>query len=378
MTSRTLICCAFPFGYGPAAKLLHVARGLRPLGLPLVFLGTGTAHELASRSTLFDEVVNSSPAEERTRHLVRSATGLLSLMDRDYAALAVEFGRPLFVADSLLWMRDQVPPVFCQARRYWAQEFVDVRPRLAEVGPNAVLVGPIVAPDDLAPRCEHSAPGTEKRTRLVVNLGGSDAPPGLAAVDPSFFDFVCRGLVQDGVPAAERPGAIMLAGNRCIRYLRTRYPGCGLEMVSTAHDDALALLRTARWVLTSPGLTACLECFQLGVPTYFLPPQNYSQWWILKKLRAFGLAPGSFHWEDVLPNSAVAERMPEAQRGTPVREAIRGLTSDRRAERLFREGLHAALGGDPRDLARRQRAFFDSLGPNGTATIVDELGSLCL
>src|SRR5262249_30893680 len=151
------------------------------------------------------------------------------------------------------WMRDRVPPVFRHARRYWAQEFIDVRPRLAEAGPNAAVVGPIVAP---------SGPDPGGRgPRLVVELGGRGSPPGWDADDLGYFDLVVRGLVESGWPAAAGPGAVLLAGERCARYLRSRYPGCGLEMVSAAHEEALALLRAARWVVTAPGLTACLECF---------------------------------------------------------------------------------------------------------------------
>jgi len=369
---RTLICSAYPFGYGPAAKLLHIARGLRPLGMRLVFVGTGIAHELAARTTLFDEVVQAAPSDDRVRTLLRSAAGLLSLMDREYAAVAVELGRPVFVADSLLWLRHEVPPVFRQARRYWAQEFVGVRERLSEAGPSATLVGPIVAPAD------SGAPG--RNTRLVVNLGGCESPLGSAEDDPSYMDFVYRVLLERVLPGTQGP-AVLLAGDKCIRYLRSRYSVRGgksrLEMLSSGHEDALALLRTARSVVTSPGLTACLECFHLGVPTFFLPPQNYSQWWILNKLRARGLAPGALHWEDILPGCPVVERMPEELRGALVGGAIRRLTADACAEQLLGEGLAAFLTSDSRAIACRQRAFFEALGPNGAQQIVHDLASLC-
>jgi hypothetical protein len=368
MPRRTLVCCAFPFGYGPAAKLLHIARRLQRSELRLVFLGTGIAHELVARSSCFDEVLPVAANKERAREVIRSATALLSLMDREYAPVAVELGRPLFVADSLLWMRDPVPPLFRRAQRYWVQNFVGVPERLAEAGPNAALVGPIVAPA--------GAPGRQG-TRVVVNLGGCEAPAGLAGGDPAYFDFVFRVLVDSGLLTAPRCGAVFLAGERCIRYLRERAPGCGLELVSASHEDSMSLMRTARWVITAPGLTACLECFQAGVPTLFLPPQNYSQWWVLKALRRQGLAPGSFHWEDLLPGCSVTERMPEAVRGPLVRDAIRDLTQDGRADQLLREGLASALAGSPHDLAVRQRAFFDSLGPDGTAQIVHDLSGLC-
>ncbi len=364
MSRRTLICCAYPFGYGPAAKLLHIARHLRDSNLRLVFLGTGIAHELASRSNLFADVIEAAPDDERARTLLRSAAGLLSLMDRDYSALAAELGRPIFVADSLLWMRDRVPDVFQQAQRFWAQDFIGVRERLAEVGPNATPVGPIVT--QIAP-----AP-PQQRTRLVVNLGGGESPRGFTADDSVYFDFVLRGLLDSGL-FMNGANAVLMAGAKCIRYLRSRYPDNGLEMISAAHEAALELLRHARLVLTAPGLTATLECFQLGIPTFFLPPQNYSQWWILHKLRERGLAPASFHWQDLWPDCSVTERLAENVRGPLVRDAIAGIASDKRADRLFADRLAAVRSADFGDLANKQRAFFETLGTDGAAQIAADL-----
>jgi hypothetical protein len=366
MTSRTLICCAFPFGYGPAAKLLHLARDLKGHGWRLLFLGTGIALELASRSPWFDDIVQASPAEALP--FIRSASGLLSLMDRDYAAVAVELGRPLFVVDSLLWMRDQIPEAFRHARRYWAQHFVGVQERLAEIGPNAVAVGPIVAPLEAGRR--------ERGTHWVVNLGGSESTQGWNPAESGYFDLILRALGAGVSPFATQGEVMLLAGSGCIRYLRDQYPKCGMTLCSLPHDEALRLLGSAQGVVTAPGLTACLECFQQGVPTFFLPPQNYSQWWILKHLRSRGLAPGSLHWEDMWPDNPIVERMPEDIRAPLLRAGIRRCAGDVRAEGLLRKGLASALAGDSDDLGRRQRAFFDSLGPNGTAQIVTELAHM--
>lgn len=363
MICRTIICCAYPFGYGPAAKLLHIARVLKTKDVRLVFLGTGIAHELVARSRLFDEVVNTPPTDQRSSARIRDGAAVLSIMDRDYCTIAVEYGRPVFVVDSLLWMRDRVPPVFQQARRYWAQNFADDRGRLTEIGPNATVVGPI-----LGPKAIQSQPGT----RVVINLGGGETPEGVIDAHSAYFDFVLQAL-QRALLLRHYRGVVLLGGERSIAYLRRRYPDCGLEMASASHDQMPTLLRSARWVATSPGLTTTLECFQAGVPTFFLPPQNYSQWWILKKLRERGLAPDSFHWEDLLPDYPVTERMAEAARGPLVREAIHRLAGDRRAQQRLETGLADALGNTAGALVARQRAFFDSLGPVATEKIVNEL-----
>jgi hypothetical protein len=370
MAQRTLVCCAYPFGYGPAAKLVHLAHGLSGSGLRLVMVGNGIAHELAARCKLFDEVVVAGPTDKRVRTLLRSAAGLLSLMDREYSETALELGCPVFVADSLTWMRDRLPAAFRQARVYWAQEFVGVRERLAEAGSNARVVGPIVAPAEPLP--------AGQGTRLMVNLGGSESTVGSVADDSSYVDFVMRvvlSLVRR--EAAQASSVVFLSGKKCIDYLQGRYPDCGLDLRTASHDEAQALFATAAWVLTSPGLTTCLECFQLGVPVLFLPPQNYSQWWILNKLRCLGLAESSFHWEEAWPECPVVPGMAEETRGAVVRDAIRRLSREVCPEERCQERLAATLQGDGRELGRRQRAFFESLGPNGAAEIVNDLAQLC-
>jgi len=367
---KTLICSAFPLGYGPAAKLLLIAETVRTMGLRTVFLGTGIAHELAARSSAFDEIVQASPGDALARSVISRCDGLLSLQDRAYTRLAWELSKPFYVADSLFWMRDHVPDPFLTARRYWVQEFPDLRQSNRRVGLMPIVVGPII-------RSMSSVPEHLRTRRLVVNLGGCESPHDATLEDTSYFDFVMAGLLGSDLVARQHHDVVLMAGSRCVRLLHARYPRCGIEFVSVAHEEATSLLQTAQVVLTSPGLTASLECFQLAVPTFFLPPQNFSQWWILKTLRENDLAPHSFHWEDALPGYPVEKRMPESTRTPMVRQAIRSVAQDRDAAGRYRSCLSSCSSYDHSDLARRQRAFFDALGPNGTEQIARSLAELC-
>jgi hypothetical protein len=368
MTLPVIACCAYPFGYGPASKLIALARALRNHGWEPVFLGTGIARELAARSDVFAQVVTAEPYKPETRGWLDAATALLSVMDRDFAAIACESGRPYFVVDSLLWMRDCVPDVFLSARRYWVQDFPGVRTRLAEIQPTPTVVGPIV------PMMSPAEPGPN--AGLVLNLGGMESPNGDAGGAMRYADFVVDGLLHSGLLGRFARTAV-LGGRGIVDYLTRRHGRAGLELVSLSHDEGLRRFAGAAAVLTAPGLTATLECFQLAVPTFFLPPQYYSQWWSLNVLRRRGLAPGSFHWQDRLPESPIVERMPEATRGLLLREIIDRLVTDETAQAAYVDCLGAAAATDRSALAARQRAFFDSLGPNGVETIARELTELC-
>lgn len=361
-----LLFAALPFGYGPAAKVLALAAALRRRGIAVSFAGSGIALELVARQPDdFAALVDVAAGAERASALVAGAAAVVSVMDRDLAALACARGTPLFVVDSLLWLRDAVPPALRGARRYWAQRFGDqpLPPGLAAVPLQPV--GPIVTP-----RRRRRTAGAG----LLVNLGGADS-----LLDPDgtlpYAELVLRHLLASDLGRAFAGRIAVTGGRGAIDRIRRGFAGAGLRAASLAHDDAVRAFAAAELVLTAPGLTATLECFQLGVPTLFLPPQSYSQWCILRTLRAAGLAPHAFHWEDLWPGPPIATGMPEAVRNPLVRAALAALCADARAGEALEAALSAAAGGDRGALAAAQRRFFERLGENGVEQIARALAA---
>ena len=363
----TLACSAAPFGYGPASKLVAIAERAREMDFRPVFVGTGAGFELAARSAAFEEVVLAPPGDRRARTLIASADAFVSSMDRKYLAFASERSLPVFVADSLFWMRHSIPAAFSSARRYWVQNFPGVPERAAETTPAPAVVGPIVRP---------GAERNRSPSKLVVSFGSADYPFEYLPADGSVFDFIVDGILASDLLDAF-PDAVFLAGGRCIDHLSARYQQSKLDFVSASSDEARRLLASAALVLAAPGLTTALECFQGGIPVYFLPPLNYSQWWILKTFRHHGLAPGAFHWEDVFRDSPLAERMTEELRVTRFRNVIARVIREEAAAAALRDGFQAHARHASDDLGQRQRAFFDRLGPNGLDRIAADLADLC-
>jgi hypothetical protein len=342
----TLVCCAAPIGYGPATKLAAIAGALRAHGLRPVFLGSGSALELARRSPAFDDVVAAEPDAPAARAAIDAGVGLLSLMERGHLGVAQARGRRTFVVDSLLWMRDHVPPAFGTATRYWAQDFVGVRGRATGL---ATVVGPLVPPPARATRTR----------RLVIALGGAPSPLGDAGDDDAWLDLLADGVVASGLVDAFPDGVVCMASEACRARLAARHPGRGIEFVSLSPEGAATLLASAALVLAAPGLTTTLECFQLGVPTHFLPPLGYSQW----------LNYG--------PRDAVRAGMPEPGRPARVHALIRTPLYDPATRAAFVARLAAVRDADHAALAMRQHAFFQSLGPRSVDAIAGEIATLC-
>ncbi len=358
-----LLFAAYPMGYGPAAKAIVLATRCRDAGVESVFVGRGVAYELVARSNgVFAEVVDATADARAAPTLAREARIIVSLMDRDTARLAAEMSRPLHVVDSLLWMRDRVPDAFLGARRYWAQRFRDDKsPDQHLVRPT--FVGPILGAAPTPPPA-----GTD----LVVNLGGFEAD-GSSTRDRRYAELLLRAMEVSDLPGAY-PGRVrILASARIAAALRPSATELGIETASLPHREAVEELGKARVIVTAPGLTTTMEAFQVGRPTFFLPPRNFSQWCALKTLRASRVAPHALHWEDLDERFRLEDQMPERVRNPRVHAAIGELTATPEAQQALSQLFTVAADGDHSALAADQQAFLRSLGGDGAQAVADNL-----
>ncbi|MGR8918796.1 MAG: hypothetical protein ACU85V_04185 [Gammaproteobacteria bacterium] len=364
MTSP-LIMCAQPYGYGPVSKLLYLAEVLRRENVPMVFMGTDISLELAQRSRgLFKQVLSAPASSAIARRYIRDSIGVLSVMDREYSAAAGELQHPLYIVDSLYWMRPANPPAFRGARIHWAQDFAGVREQMS-VGDDTVrLTGPILSP---------SLPEWQGGEGLVINLGGASSTFASARENAAYWRFVMDGISQSAL-AEKYAGRIrVIGGEHCLELIKKRFGGAGFTFASVRHGAAVGVFARADVVLTSPGLTAALECFKIGAPALFLPPQNYSQWCNLRIFRHRGLADLAFHWEDMDRRYYLQDRLQEAERDPIIRRAIDELSANDGARRRFSASVSGMASCDLQEVRRRQAAFFGALGPDGTTQIVREL-----
>jgi hypothetical protein len=352
--------CAGPSGYGPAAKAVAIAERLRTRDI--TFVGTGVALEMAARSAAFSATIEARPGTRAASAALRAARRVVCVMDPYMARYALELGRPLSVADSLFWLWHRVPRSFLRARPYWVQRFADVERRRAAFSPRPVPVGPIVAE---RPKV------TGARRGLVVNLGGSaphDRPYGLP-----YARFVVDAFLRSELHERFDGDVLLMAGEACVRELLGASSNGRLRVTSLRHGEARVAIASAELLLSCPGLTTTLEGFRWGTPVLFLPPQNYSQWVILERLRRERVAEASFHWGDVCPGHGVQARMPGRLAVRRVRRLVRAAACDPKVSELLRARLDAAASVEPAALARRQGRFVEGLGGDGAATIAGSL-----
>ena len=361
-----LVCSAGPYGFGPASKLETIAGAWRQRGGRSAFIGEGSAFECARRSRVFDTVLDGGTQTPAAERLLDAASAFLSVMERDLLAAAQARELPTFALDSLVWMRDRVPEAFLRTRRFWVQEFPGVRERLAALGIRADIIGPIVS--GAASRAASNGARRGRRARmLVVHLGGGSSPLAPLAA-PAYGAFTLSAIARSGIARGFADG-IRVIGGEAFSNGAVEHEGCRWPVEAVSQEEACALFSEAALVLTAPGLTATFECFALGVPVVFLPPQNFSQWWILERLRRLDIAPRSFHWADGA-ETGIVECMPEAERVSRLRTSMEAQVADPERGVELSESLAAAAALDFDALAARQREFFASLGPIGTEEVV--------
>lgn len=372
---RRMVCDAVPFGFGPASKLVSVLRRLPPT-IDVVVLGTGSTAELVT-SSLPDVDFRMCDTESMSalsphRELVQQSDLFLSVMNPIALRWAQSQGSRTATMDSLFWMWDRVPREFAAADHYFIQRFSGVEAKLSQADMpirNPLLVGPIL--DDFGGRW---APANE----LLLNLGGlrSSAIDGNESRYERLVAGIIRGALADHPFRAVRvaggsDGLASLAAEAGIRAI----PGIALESLS--HRGYMESLSRAAVLLSSPGLTATLEAFGMGVPVVFLPPQNYSQSLILETLWANGAAAGTPPWSDIAPDIAPRAGLPETEGIATALRCVSTLTRD--PTKLAQVVAHIADALTSRTglaaLARRQSRYLDRLGGDGAGEIVSRIST---
>ena len=109
----TILVIAENFAFGPVGILLTIAPSLKKKGYRLIFLGYGTAYQLARREACFDEIhlidTSSDDFIKKASWLFQKADAVLSVDDRPTIQLAKKLHKPTIWIDMLLYYWDTLP-----------------------------------------------------------------------------------------------------------------------------------------------------------------------------------------------------------------------------------------------------------------------------
>ena len=131
-------------------------------------------------------------------------------------------------------------------------------------------------------------------------------------------------------------------------------------------------LASSKMLLTSPGLTTSFEAFSFEIPTFFLPPQNYSQYWNLSKFNKHGLVFKDTNWSSIFPDLKILQNEPEEDGVKKVLEAIHRFDNNQLAQKKISDSLAQILEvkeSQKRAIQSKQKKYFEYIGGNGTKKI---------
>ena len=312
----TLGFCCTSFGFGPVSKLGAIAGACRARDphCKLRFVGSNVAKNFAQSACLFDEIVDI----DTDQHPGLAIQELLSC-DVVVNCLNFEMLRmwpirmpPMVFVDSLAWIWPESMEELIRAEAYLVQDFLLNSPGSSESWsslPNVMVVPPIVSSTSVSTdRSRRKVqPG-----RVLVNIAGCRNP----ILDKNYYSTYADAVISSLAAIARQGGDLLadsdlktvvisgnaevLPGPNTIHW--PEHVSCKMQFLE--HSEFIQELSICEIFLTSPGLTATLEAVALGVPLRFLPPQNYSQFLILKKYQESGLNVG--RWLTSIGSSCLA------------------------------------------------------------------------
>jgi len=370
MAGPRILCDAVSFGYGPIGKLLAICANLPP-SFDLTLLAANSSFELAELSS-FSRIIRCDTEEPSClcefRAEFENADLFLNVMNPVSAEYAASIGTPIAHVDSLFWMWDTVPTSLMGAAAYFIQSFVGVREQLRNFKiANPVLVGAII--DD-------RFQANEKANQLLINLGGLRSK----LIEPgrnSNYAVIVAGALEQ-VLCNHTFDRILFTGDRTTMSALAQLhhiPRC--RFTTLGHAEFLRELARSALLVTSPGLTTTYEAFAYHVPVVFLPPQNLSQFLILKGLRAQRAAPCSIHWLDFYPELDIEAGRPEDEGVRHVLSCIARFEGDKSAQRTLEDTLCTFLSSPSYEaMQSNQRNFIERHGANGALEVVAGIEAL--
>ena len=362
---------ATSFGYGPASKIAGIAKELVARGASCTFCGDGIALDYIAREKVCSDIVKLDLTEEKSRHELHALSSkfdyALTAMEPDFLKHCTSNLRLGFV-DSLVWMWDSSffknHPHLLECEHYFIQNTFDARQQaMRHEIHNAFFVGAILN----LPSAKRPVQGNR---RAVIHYGGVEN----FVIPLSKIQYplgMTKVLVSNPDLWSGFSDVIVVSSERTCNVLKRRFARPKWSFQSLSHSEFIELLRETSVLLTSPGLTTMLEAFALNVRTVFLPPQNYSQYLILRKLEAERYLETLMNWPLFFPHFNIGEDTPEEMAVKLIIETIeKFLASSNLIKQFKREiELHLFINENDPPLQIFQRAFVERLGLGGVQEI---------
>jgi hypothetical protein len=372
-----IIATAENFAFGPASKLVTVCEKLLQNGHEVIFVGEGTAYQLASKvkfTKIYKYNTDNKSFMKWGEKVFKQADILLSSVDRSSVILAKKIGLPVIWLDMLFWWWDEIPEYLFDIDLYIQQNSVKNERNMNRYKnkiKNMVIVGPII---------DKSYNKNKKLNQLLVAFGGSNAEGWVKIGRDTNYPYTFANLIINKVHT-DKYDKVLFAGNEEIMAnLQKKHGNEKFKFSILSHEEWLREVDRSRDILINPGLEAPLEAIAYGKPIFFLPPYNSSAYVELDEFREKGLADknNSIHFSDYFPHKNLAGRDLK-QIMTEFLEELRKFENsqeilDNCARRI---NQYLQLSSKEKDAQKhRQNQFIKSLGKEGLTDTVSLINNI--
>ena len=170
------------------------------------------------------------------------------------------------------------------------------------------------------------------------------------------------------------------AGNKDIlEEIEKRTPHGVIQYQFFEHDEFLHQIAEAKLIISSPGLTTAFEVFNSETPIFFIPPQNYSQYWNLEGFISNDIAPGAINWNHLYPENNIIKNEEQKIGIEKVLQCTRNFENDKGAQLKIEQYINHIFSMNEEELqkiGKQQKKYFNSLGSNGTNIIIQKITGL--
>ena len=292
-----VLVMAEPFGYGPVATAINVAKELKDK-VDMDFVGSGIAIEQALMSGLFNNCINCDLNDnkelEKYLNKFKEYDAILSSDTLNGTIFMVNNSIDnIYYLDNLVWMWDKLPTEFINLKKYFISETIPCKENFKRIGKqikNPVFVGPIRNID---------VSNDEKidEEQLIINIGGAESFLLDKKLINQFYNKIINNILESN--GIEKFKKILICGGSCvISKLNINRSDLNIIATTLPYDEYIKEMRKTKYFIMASGLGNFIETIGKNKNIMYLPAINYSQLLQIEYYKQQNFGFDILNWDD--------------------------------------------------------------------------------
>ena len=283
---------------------------------------------------------------------------MISVENLQGALFCVRNSFKVYYIDNLFWLWGSIPEELNKVSCYFIVDYFNARENINRIGQGIKkyeFVGPL--------RKFNVIESDRKENKILINFGGAESFLSNFELVLDFYSIALKGIFSTCREAFIEE-IVVCGGNRMVESIKDRLGNeSDIRYASFSKEDYLEELRTAQYVILSPGIGNFSESLDLSIPIMMLPPINYSQFRQMEEYKKLGLGIEMKNWNDFQWYVEVERNVEESIGVDQVMENVQRFVKDEAAwHELYHEAKrYVNMNGQDYSKCRKdyQRMFCD-------------------